>query len=485
MSTRLNDLARGHKVVIQQRLHEADLTGDLLTKGGYELLCLPAEFEPERRCVTSIGWSDPREQCGGLLWPQKVTNADLEELKRSLGAYRYAGQYQQRPSPAEGGIFKRVHLRYWRPAHLELPPVHVRNSDTAVLHIPAMPIPAQFDTMIQSWDMAFKDKSTSDYVVGQVWGALKADRFLLDQHRQRMDMPATKEAVRAMSDRWPRAAAKLVEDKANGPAVIQELKHDVSGLIEVTPEGGKMARAHAVSPQVEAGNVYLPHPAIAPWVAEFIEEACAFPNGRYDDQVDAMTQALNRLRTIRGHFSVPESQLVVDPFQIPEHWPRAVGIAVTPNAVAALWGTRDTGGTIHLYAEHLLGHAEPSENARAIKRVGDWIPGVINVSGLKGTQADKDRITRIYREQGLKIQNSIQAEEAGVYQLWQLLATNKLKVFASLSGFLAEYRIGDGLSPLLLCCHALLLSARECMRTKPVKPAELSFRYSGSHGWMA
>src|SRR5206468_458604 len=106
------DLTTGHKVVIQQRLHEADLTGDLLSRGGYEQLCLPAEFEPERRCTTSIGWTDPRKECGELLWPEKVTRQNLADLKVSLGSYRYAGQYQQRPAPAEGGIFKRSRWRY-------------------------------------------------------------------------------------------------------------------------------------------------------------------------------------------------------------------------------------------------------------------------------------------------------------------------------------------------------------------------------------
>ena len=101
MSTRLNNLTTGHKVVIQQRLHEADLTGDLLIRGGYELLCLPAEFEPDRRCSTSIGWSDPRTEPGQLLWPERVTQSDLEMLKTTLGSYRYAGQYQQRRRPAE------------------------------------------------------------------------------------------------------------------------------------------------------------------------------------------------------------------------------------------------------------------------------------------------------------------------------------------------------------------------------------------------
>ena len=487
MATRLNDLSIGHKIVIQQRLHEADLTGDLLVKGGYELLCLPAEFDPERRCSTSIGWTDPRTELGEQLWPARVTQKNLTEMKISLGSYRYAGQYQQRPSPAEGDIFKRSWLRYWRPAHLELPPVQVRTSEGEVLSIQAIPVPAHFDSMIQSWDMAFKDGATSDYVVGQVWGALKADRFLLDQVRDRMDMPSTKEAVKKLSARWPKTGTKLVEDKANGPAVIQELKHDVAGLTEVNPEGGKIARAHAVSSQIESGNVYLPHPAIAPWVEAFIEEAAAFPSARNDDQVDAMTQALNRLRSIDGGFSIPESQLTVDPFPIPDAWPRAFGMSITRLGVAALWGARDDSGTIHIYAEHLRPHAEPSENARAIKALGDWIPGVINFSSMKGSQSDRDHLRRLYRQHGLNIQSTKDGEDIAIYELWQLLAANKIKVFASLSGFLCEYRINDEQSQLLLCLHSLIMCGRNCMRTKPVRrviPPSPSYGL-GERGWMA
>ena len=109
-------------------------------------------------------------------------------------------------------------------------------------------------------------------------------------------MPCTAQAIRALSARYPDAGAKLVEDKANGPAVIQSLKHEITGLIEVNPEGGKMSRAAAVSPEAEAGNWYLPHPAVAPWVAGFIEECASFPNGAHDDQVDAWSQGGNYLR---------------------------------------------------------------------------------------------------------------------------------------------------------------------------------------------
>ncbi len=112
MSTRLNDLRTGHRVVIMQRLHEDDLTGNLEGRG-YELLMLPQEFEPDRACVTSIGWRDPRTEPGELLWPVKNGAAEIARMKVDLGSYRYAGQYQQRPSPAGGGIFKRFWWRYW------------------------------------------------------------------------------------------------------------------------------------------------------------------------------------------------------------------------------------------------------------------------------------------------------------------------------------------------------------------------------------
>jgi len=123
-----------------------------------------------------------------------------------------------------------------------------------------------------------------------------------------MDCPATVRAVRELTQKWPGTIAKLIEDKANGRAVVQMLAREIPGLLPVNPQGGKIARAAAVSPLIEAGNVYLPHPLFAPWVNDFIEECVAFPNGAHDDQVDAMTQALLR-------FNMSQSQPVsyVDP----------------------------------------------------------------------------------------------------------------------------------------------------------------------------
>ena len=201
-----------------------------------------------------------------------------------------------------------------------------------------------------------------------------------------------------------------------------------------------------------------------------------------------MTQALNRLRTTSAIFSVPESQITVDPFKISDEWPQAFGMAVTRSAVAALWGAQDAGGTIYLYAEHFFPHAEPSENARAIRALGQGIQGVINLSSLGCAQGEKEGIVRLYREHGLSVQPAMAGEEVGVFYLWQLLTSNKLKVFASLSKFLAEYRIGDQESPLLLCCHALIEAARYCMHPKPAyvppDPVMPERQCRGEGSWM-
>src|SRR6266404_5616260 len=150
------------------------------------------------------------------------------------------------------------------------------------------------DEVLISVDAAFKAAADSDYVVMQVWGKRGADFFLLDQVRDRMDFPTTCRALETLSAKWPMATAKLIEDKANGPALIAQLKSKIPGLIAVEPRGSKEARAAAVSPAIESGNVHLPSPEHAPWVHDFIEECAAFPKGANDDQVDAMTQALDR-----------------------------------------------------------------------------------------------------------------------------------------------------------------------------------------------
>jgi predicted phage terminase large subunit-like protein len=309
MSSRLNDQRKGKRVIIMQRLHSDDLSGHVIAKKlGYDHLCLPSEYEsrPEacecETCqkggVTGIGWRDPRTERGDLLFPEMFPPEVIAEAKRDLGSSDYAGQHQQRPSPTEGGILKRHWFRFWIPKDLEgsVAPVRTRMPDNSWYEHPLVVIRPlnEMDELAQSWDMAFKDTLESDFVAGQVWARKGADKFLMDQVHGRMDFTVTCTAVENLSAAWPKANAKLVEDKANGTAVIATLRSKVPGLIAIEPEGGKVARTHAAAPEIESGNVYLPHPAIAPWVEAFLTECTTFPNASHDDQVDAMTQMLAR-----------------------------------------------------------------------------------------------------------------------------------------------------------------------------------------------
>ena len=221
MSTRVNDPKTTAKVIVMQRCHEQDLSGHLLQRGGWEHLCLPAEYEGASRS-TSIGWSDPRTEPGELLWPRRFGSKEMEDLKRSLGSYAGAGQLQQRPSPAEGGMLKRHWWRYWQPPGANLPPVVVRFPDGSLGSLEAAELPPAVEEQIQSWDCAFKDLETSDFVVGQVWGRCDADRFLLDQVRARMDCPATVKAVRELSAKWPYTFANRRRAAHMGADLIQQ-----------------------------------------------------------------------------------------------------------------------------------------------------------------------------------------------------------------------------------------------------------------------
>jgi len=298
-STRKNDPKTSVEVIVMQRLHERDLSGFILEEiGGFEHLMLPMRFEPDRACVTSIGWEDPRKDDDELLWVDRFGETEVDDDSQRLGDYGTAGQHQQRPAPAEGNIFKRHWWRFWYPRGAPVPaPVVVRLTDGSYVQCEQMELPVAHTFWAQSWDMAFKNTKASAFVVGQVWSKLEADVYLQDQVREKLDLPETCRAVIDLTEKWPQATAKWVEDKANGPAVMQTLQKKVPGMIPVNPEGDKTARGIAVSPFVQAGNVYLPHPSLYPWVNELLGEATAFPNGKYKDQMDTLSQAVLKLMT--------------------------------------------------------------------------------------------------------------------------------------------------------------------------------------------
>jgi predicted phage terminase large subunit-like protein len=165
--------------------------------------------------------------------------------------------------------------------------------------------PAEFDFVYQTWDLAFKDTKGSARVAGQVWGMVKANYYLLDEVCEHLNFTKTLAAIRAMSARWPEASAKYVEDKANGPAAINALKDELSGIIPCNPDSDKVSRAHAVTPLIEAGNVFLPSPQLCPWVKDFVEEFRQFPMAFYKDRVDAATQGFLETRKRRVTKGIP------------------------------------------------------------------------------------------------------------------------------------------------------------------------------------
>lgn len=268
MATRKADPKSFARVIIMQRLHDRDLAGIAGKTGEYTVLRLPAHYSPRRPCVTPWG-GDRRTEEGELLWPERYDEQAVNTTAKDLGPMHAAAQLEQSPSPEGGAILQ----RNWMGARWKQVPARAR--------------------WIQSWDCTFDDTDGSDFVVGQVWAHLDGQFFLVDQVRDRMDLPTTAQAILDMTAKWPMARRKLVENKANGPGVVKFLKKKVSGLILWDPgHESKEGRAHAVSGYFQAGDVFLPEAEARPWVGEYVEELTAFPKGDQDDQVDATTQAL-------------------------------------------------------------------------------------------------------------------------------------------------------------------------------------------------
>lgn len=275
----------GGQLIILTRWHEDDLAGWLLDEAKkdpnadqWEVISYPAIAEVD----------EPYRKKGEALHPERYPVTFFRPLMRFT--VTWAALYQQKPTAPTGNVFKWSWLQYYG------------GKDQPAL-------PAQFDEILQSWDCAFKDESDSDYVVGQVWGRRGGEYWLLDQVRGQMGLPGTVEAVKALSKKWSAARLKLIEDKANGPAVMQTLRGKLSGIVAVNPEGGKVARAQAVTPFFEAGNVWLPDSSIADWINDYAVELTSFPKVKHDDQVDATTQALIRFSQPQAKAGVTIDQL--------------------------------------------------------------------------------------------------------------------------------------------------------------------------------
>lgn len=276
-------LAPGAPVIlILTRWHEDDLAGRLLrAEDGHlwRMVNIPAlaDHDPGKGETDPLG----REPGEWLESARGRTPEQWQQRRVAVGSRVFNALYQGRPSPETGNVWQRS---WWR--RYLTPPWRVDGDQRRTIDM---------DEVFTSWDLTFAATAGSDFVVGQVWGRRGAEVYLLDQVRERMTFTETVAAFEQLAHRWPDARAHLIEDKANGPAVISTLRSKVPGIIPITPKDSKYARASAVSPYIEAGNVLLPEASIAGFDVEgLIDEAAGFPNAAHDDQVDATSQALAR-----------------------------------------------------------------------------------------------------------------------------------------------------------------------------------------------
>lgn len=271
LPTRLNDPRKSVIIIVMQRLHENDVSGYILARDlGYEHLCLPMEYEAERKCRTSIGFEDPRTTEGELLFPERFPREVVERDKAVMGSFATAGQFQQRPVPREGGMFK----HHW------FNTVNAAPSGTV---------------WVRGWDLAASTKSDSPWTAGVKIGRTPAGRFVIaDAKRERVNTPrqlirSTAEADgRVVFISYPQDPGQAGKDQA------RSIAQDLAGFkFKSSPESGdKATRAEPLAAQAEAGNVDILR---GDWNAAFLDEICAFPFGKFMDQVDAASRAFNEL----------------------------------------------------------------------------------------------------------------------------------------------------------------------------------------------
>jgi predicted phage terminase large subunit-like protein len=278
MQSRLNDPKTGAFIIIMQRVHENDLTGHIIENHfeQWDHLCLPARYEVGHPTLTvsSLGFTDPRTQDGELLWPERIDERTLGNLEKSLGSYAAAGQLQQRPMPRGGGILK---AEWWVPWDKETLP--------------------DIEYVIQSWDTAFSTKEKSSYSARTTWGVFRKDgqvnAIVLDMWYDRVSYPELRRiAQESYYDFEPDAV--LIEKKASGQSLIQDLRMAGIPVLEYSPDRDKEARAHASSAILEDGRIWFP--SSKNWSKNLIDICAAFPAGDNDDIVDTCTQAWLRLR---------------------------------------------------------------------------------------------------------------------------------------------------------------------------------------------
>ena len=300
-SSRLNNPKEDAMIICAQRTHSQDLTGHVLKEGGWTHIELPVIAEKQTVYSFPISKKERIREVGEVLNPARQDASTIAQQRRASGSRTFSAQWMCNPTSDQGNMVKRFWWKFYK-------------DDPRVLM-------GKMDVKSQSWDFAFKDCDDSSWVVGLVMGRLGPNKYIFEEVRDHLDFSRTCAAVIGTSSRWPMTTFKFYEDKANGPAVKSALADKVAGLIAVEPLGSKVARMSAVLPDLEAGNVFLPHPLdehgqVRPerqWVIDFIEELARFPE-EPNDRGDALSQGIVKLNKVMLYDShqEDENEMIVD-----------------------------------------------------------------------------------------------------------------------------------------------------------------------------
>jgi len=425
---RLNDPVKSAIMGIMQRLGVGDVSGVALSMGlRYVHVMLPMEFEPDRRCVSPLTGpdgkhlQDPRTYAGELLFPERFPRETVERDKVPMGVYAIAGQFQQRPTLREGGLFQREWFN----------PIPIAPVDTA---------------WVRGWDLASSKEQAGQepaYTAGVKLGRVSSTgRFVIGHAlRVRSDGQGVRKVIKqtAVTD-GEHVEIDLPQDPAQaGKAQAADMVLMLAGyMVKASRESGdKITRAEPFANQCEAGNVDI---VVGDWNEAFIDEAVNFPGAKLKDQIDAASRAFARLIG-KNVFAGKEQEMVVEPLKIAGHWPQAFAMVLDPERFAAVYMARDPrADVIYLTAEFDQLRQPIPVHVEAMKKRGKWLPGLFDPKDRKRDEQEGLKIAERMVEAGLELSTYEGNIDAGVEMMLERIATGRLKVFNTMQPWLAGYR---------------------------------------------
>ncbi len=408
-------------VIVMQRLNEEDVSGVAIKLGlGYVHLMLPMEFEADRACETRIGFKDPRSYDGELLFPERWPREVIERDKKALGAFAWAGQYQQRPQAREGGMFKTDWFRKVKAA-----PANIR--------------------WVRFWDLAATEEqygADPAYTAGVRLGRAADGRFYVDDvQRMRAEAPGVRRLMRETA----KEDGLFVEigfnkdpgqaGKAQSQDIITEFPQYI--ISAISESGDKATRAAPVARQAEAGNLYLVE---GDWNEAFINELTTFPGSKFKDQVDALSGAYSMLIQL-PLFNTPEDSFAVTGGTVPATWPRVFAVDMTQSHFSAVWVAFEPATSVaYVYEAVSLPRNDLAIHARTVNARGAWIPGLMDWNAHKRSKIDNEALANALVDLGVSLMVVEYSFEAAIEDMAAKFPTAEIRVFENLSPWWAEYR---------------------------------------------